>query len=108
LSFHVSPSDQKAQAQGGPLTIRGIRTGDRLADCLQGQPCDQAWLLDLSPSTVGLNPTTGMSWTERALGLLEDYGPFALAWLEALMRAADQRASRKITKDPLLKGESLP
>ncbi len=35
------------------------------------------------------------SWTARALKLLADLGPFKLAYLEALLRAADVRASRK-------------
>jgi CRISPR-associated endonuclease/helicase Cas3 len=33
------------------------------------------------------------SWAERVLQLLEDYGPFRLAYLEALLCAADRRAS---------------
>ncbi|NJK31191.1 MAG: hypothetical protein HC927_01570 [Deltaproteobacteria bacterium] len=35
------------------------------------------------------------SWTERALALLDEYGPFKLAYLEALLRIADWRATRK-------------
>ena len=35
------------------------------------------------------------SWLQITLGLLEEYGPFKLAYMEAVMRAADQRASRK-------------
>lgn len=37
--------------------------------------------------------TAGPSWTERTQGLLEQYGPFRLAWLEALLRIADWRGS---------------
>ena len=35
----------------------------------------------------------GGSWTELALGLLGDHGPFVLAGLEALLRVADWQAS---------------
>jgi CRISPR-associated endonuclease/helicase Cas3 len=35
------------------------------------------------------------SWTERAARLLEQLGPFRLAYLESLVRAADIRASRE-------------
>ena len=54
---------------------------------------------------LGVQPETTLSmaemefggtedpWTERALVLLERHGPFALAYLEALVRVADWRAS---------------
>jgi hypothetical protein len=48
-------------------------------------------------AAVGLNPHTGRSWTERVLGLLARHDPFALAWLEAVTRAADQRAAADAT-----------
>lgn len=35
----------------------------------------------------------GSSWTERTLKLLDEHGPFRLAWLETLVRLADWRAS---------------
>jgi len=35
----------------------------------------------------------GPSWTARTQQLLDTYGPFRLAWLEALVRIADWRAS---------------
>jgi len=39
-------------------------------------------------------PFTGQpSWVERMIGLREWVGPFRLAYLEMLLRAADMRAS---------------
>lgn len=41
----------------------------------------------------------GASWTERVAGLLNQHGPFQLAWLETLVRLADWRASAAEQKD---------
>jgi len=47
---------------------------------------------------LGLSPDGKPSWAERMLALRDDpslgLGPFRLAFLEALLRAADMRASR--------------
>lgn len=97
LAWHASPADQAATDE--QPRIRGIRDGDTLpplvlsaADRTLHQLPET--LLDLAPAAAGLNPRTGAGWTERVLSLLDRHGPFALAWLEALLRAADQRASR--------------
>ena len=96
VAWHASPADQ--QAQDDQLRIRGVRDGDllppiQLADA-DGNPMQlPGCTLDLSPSALGLSERTGSSWSERVLGLLNEHGPFTLAWLEALLRAADQRAS---------------
>ncbi len=37
----------------------------------------------------------GPSWLERSLRLRDEHGPFRLAFLEALLRVADWRASAK-------------
>ena len=44
--------------------------------------------LDLSLMELGLD-----SWTSRSLALLDQWGPFKLAFLESLVRASDWRAS---------------
>ena len=58
--------------------------------------------LSLEPALLGLSPQTGRSWRERTLDLVTRFGPGALAWLEALLIAADRRASRLSTEDPCL------
>jgi CRISPR-associated endonuclease/helicase Cas3 len=44
------------------------------------------------------------SWTSRAIALLQEYGPFRLAFLEALVRIADWRGSAK--RDEQILGET--
>lgn len=105
MAWHASPADQKANDRG--LRIRGVRDGDTLpsldlADAsgyFHSLPASQ---LDLIPAAAGLNPRTGAGWTERVLGLMQEHGPFTLAWLEALLRAADMRGSREPLADPFL------
>ena len=105
MAWHASPADQKAESP--KPRIRGIQEGDVLpsimlsnaGDGLDRLPPTQ---LALSPSEAGLSPKTGRSWIERVLSLVECLGPFTLAWLEALLRAADQRASEQTIFDTLL------
>ena len=105
MAWHASPADQKADDER--LRIRGVRHGDVLPP-LPLAAADgsihplPATSLDLSPSGAGLSPRTGRSWTERVLNLIQRFGPFTLAWLEALLRAADQRASKQKITDKLL------
>jgi CRISPR-associated endonuclease/helicase Cas3 len=110
LSWHCSPADQ--EAQDDQLRILGIRDGDELPPvpmCVAGGTAVvPGVVLDLSAAAAGLNPRTGRSWTERVLDLVSARGPFTLAWLEALLRAADRRASRLDDPDELLAKESTP
>ena len=105
MAWHSSPADQKANDHG--LRIRGVREGDVLPAVLLAGPDGEyhqlpATALDLSPSEAGLSGRTGRSWAERMLNLVERFGPFTLAWLETLLRAADQRASKGEVADTLL------
>ena len=50
--------------------------------------------LDLSIARIGLDDHGRRSWLDRTTALLDWLGPFRLACLEALVRAADMRASR--------------
>lgn len=109
LAWHASPADQ--QAGDEVLRLRGVRDGEELPPLtlVDGTGCYlelPTSLLRLDAAAVGLNPLTGRSWTERVLGLLQRHGPFALAYREALLRAADQRASKALVADPLLEGQN--
>ncbi len=105
VSWHASTFDQ--DANDSKLRIRGVRDGEFLPALeLMDQhgtiielPESQ---LDLAPSAIGLTGRTGRSWTDRVLGLLRKHGPFTLSYFEAIIRAADQRASKDPIKDPLL------
>jgi CRISPR-associated endonuclease/helicase Cas3 len=105
VSWHTSPLDQASNA----AQIAGICDGDELPELLLPTPTGNSVLppskLSLSAAAVGLNPATGRGWTDRVLELLDRHGPFALAWMEAVLRAADQRASAQCTPDPLLIAE---
>lgn len=99
-AWHASPQDQDyLDRDGRGMPVRGIREGDRLPTMdfkdSKGRPCVlPAMELHLDPASIGLSPRTGASWTERTLSLQTKFGPFALAYLEALFRCADIRASR--------------
>lgn len=105
VTWHASPLDYKTN--NPQPSIRGIREGDMLPP-LHIVAADGRFYtvpetpLTLSPSETGLHPRTGRSWTERVLNLMEQMGPFTLAWLEAIMRAADSRASGRTVHDTLL------
>jgi CRISPR-associated endonuclease/helicase Cas3 len=109
VALHAAPKDQDYDDQDGRgLPIRGIREGDRLPSVLlvPDEPPLPEITLTLAPAAIGLSEKTGVSWRERSMGVIERYGPAGLAFLEAILRAADVRASRLSTNDPLLTPEA--
>ena len=78
---------------------RGVRDGERLPACqipsaqMQSALVAPKITLTLDPMELGLSQRYGASWRERMQFLLERLGPFRLAYLEGLLRAADCRAS---------------
>ena len=95
-----TPHDQER----GEGDIHGVRDGDSVAAF---ELCDVSGVrsalpplrLSLAGAEMGLNQLYGASWTERVSRLRELHGPFKLAYLEALLRAADARASRLTTME---------
>jgi CRISPR-associated endonuclease/helicase Cas3 len=72
---------------------RGIHQGDVLPETdLGGGVTMPRTELDLSLMELGRGPQ-GPSWLSRAITLRDTLGPFRLAFLEALMKIADERAS---------------
>jgi CRISPR-associated endonuclease/helicase Cas3 len=82
-------------APDGKLFARGVHDGDSLPQVTLGDKQLPETKLDLDIMQLGDSPRCGASWAARTQRLLEEHGPFRLAWLEALLRIADWRASEK-------------
>jgi CRISPR-associated endonuclease/helicase Cas3 len=88
------------QEENGVPTARGIREGERLP-ALELAP--GLWKDEIQLSLAHMKfGAEGGSWTDRMLRLRDRLGPFRLAYLEALVRTADIRASN----DPQLEVEA--
>jgi CRISPR-associated endonuclease/helicase Cas3 len=106
-ALQASPGDQRYRdrdSDGRGLPIRGVREGDVLPPIALGEGVLPALTVTLAPASLGVSIRTGKSWRDRTQALLARFGPGALAYLEALLMAADRRASRLETNDPLLSG----
>lgn len=96
LSIRSLPNESRPD--GSRRFARGIWDGDKLpAAELGGGVFAPAITLSLEVMELGLceqEPFVGQpSWAERMICLRDTLGPFRLAYLEALLRAADMRAS---------------
>jgi CRISPR-associated endonuclease/helicase Cas3 len=103
MSLRSSPDD--TAAPGEAPQARGVREGEELPACMIPDERGNERLapkirFSLDPMALGLSTRYGPSWRERTQALLETLGPFRLAYLEALLRAADWRASREERKEP--------
>lgn len=79
----------------------GIHDGDELPVVdLGGGVTTLRVTLSLAPALLGRADDDTSSWIERATALRDALGPFRLAYLEALIRCADVRASKKEASDP--------
>ena len=76
------------------LFARGLWQGDSLPAVPLGGITTPAVTLDLSFMKMGEGPH-GPSWLARTIALRDRLGPFRLAYLETILRAADARASSK-------------
>ena len=97
LSIRSMPKEKIPTAPDA-LFARGIWQDDELPSVDLGDRVSPPSVkLDLSPMMLG-RVAGQASWTERMLGLREHegFGPLKLAYLEALLRSADMRASKLV------------
>ncbi len=90
----------KDQMHADSLRIHGVEDGDTLSALeLSDQGGAHHPLPDLTlhldAAAMGVNARYGNAWTARVAQLRRRWGDFNLAYLEALLRAADWRASQK-------------
>jgi CRISPR-associated endonuclease/helicase Cas3 len=95
LSIRSLP-DERHPSEPKTRFARGVWDGDRLPETdLGGWVIAPAVELSLEPMELGTGSNSQPSWAERVLRLRDDpqLGIFRLAFLEAVLRAADWRAS---------------
>lgn len=94
LSIRAMPGERKPDKPDIKFA-RGVHDGDTLPTTLLGDGVTtEPVRLDLEPMLLGSLTPDRHSWLDLAINLREQFGVFRLAYLEALVRAADVRASR--------------
>jgi len=91
LGIRSLPGEEPPEEDPECLFALGVWHGDPLPDVALDGFTVPAAALDLWPMRLGGDA----SWTAQALDLLAEFGPFRLAYFEALLRAADVYASEQ-------------
>src|SRR5207237_6734955 len=80
--------------QRGSDEVRGIKEGTPVSGfSMNGKQLPETPALSIACRQMGRSADGSESWTQSVLRLLDHFGPFRLAYYEALIRAADCRAS---------------
>ncbi len=99
MSIRSLPEETGDPQDAERLFSRGLWQDDKLpAIHLNGLAIPET-TLDLSFMRMGEGPH-GPSWLARAIALRDRLGPFHLAFLETILRAADARASKQADPTP--------
>jgi CRISPR-associated endonuclease/helicase Cas3 len=94
MSIRALPGELKPDRVGTKFA-RGVHDGDVLPAVDLGDANSAAGIiLDLELMLLGRSPNGKTSWLDRMTRLRDVLGVFRLAYLETLIRAADERASR--------------
>ncbi len=91
MGIRALPEERAAPAD--KRIARGVQDGDELPEVRCGEEISAARTLDLMLMEMGEDENGRQSWAARMQTLLSELGPFRLAYLEALLRVADWRAS---------------
>lgn len=87
----------------GRERVRGIEDGEQLLACSLGAGVEReetdVWL---ESAKLGRAQEGADSWTDRVLRLRDELGPFRLAYLEMLLRIADETASARAEKEAVV------
>ncbi len=93
LSIRAIPGEKKPD-RADTKYARGIHDNDELPSVSLGNGVmTEPVTLNLEPMLLGSLTPDRRSWLELAINLRDQFGVFRLAYLEALVRAADVRAS---------------
>jgi CRISPR-associated endonuclease/helicase Cas3 len=95
LAVRSLPGERPVGTATGEVAVvaRGIVDGDLVPAATVGDVSLPELRLDLGIMAIGTSPDGRLSWLDRTLRLRDRFGPFKLAFLEALVRLADWEAS---------------
>jgi CRISPR-associated endonuclease/helicase Cas3 len=100
LTLRSVPGEKLPSPDPERAFARGVWEGDALPACDLAPGVSRPPItLSLAPMELGESLDGAPSWTARALRLRERFGPFRLAFLELLLRAADEHASRQAERN---------
>ena len=91
------------ERMAGRERVRGIEDSEILLKCSLGADVErEETVISLDSAKLGRLQGGAASWTDRVLRLRDELGPFRLAYLEMLLRIADETASARAEKESVV------